>query len=151
MKIRSILLWLLVIIWMIVIFSFSSNVAEESNSKSKKIAHTVVDIVEKEKNKKEKDIIVEKANKPIRKIAHGFEYCILGILLFLALSTHNISNKKKYIITLIICIIYASTDEIHQLYINGRYGDYKDVLVDTLGSSIGLLFCCFGNRCLKKN
>ena len=151
MKIKSVILWLLVIIWMIVIFAFSSNAADESNSKSKKVAHTVVDIVEKDKTKEEKEIIVEKANKPIRKLAHGFEYCILCILLILALTSYNISNIKKYIIALIICIIFASTDEMHQLFINGRYGDYKDVLIDTIGSSIGLIIYTIVTKCLKKN
>ena len=38
-----------------------------------------------------------------------------------------------------ICILYACTDEIHQLFVPERYG-LMDVLIDSIGISLGLLF-----------
>ena len=35
-------------------------------------------------------------------------------------------------------ILYACTDEIHQLFIQGRAGQLKDVLIDTIGSLTGI-------------
>lgn len=150
MKIKSVILWILVIVWMIVIFTFSQNVAEESNSKSKRVAYEVVNIVEKEKTEKEKEKMAEELHIPFRKLAHGFEYCVLCILVLLALKSSNIADNKIYIIALIICIIYASTDEIHQLFISGRYGDFQDVLIDTAGSTIGMLLYIITNKIIKK-
>ena len=147
---KKIILWSLVIIWMIVIFSFSSNVAEESSLKSRKIVSTIVDVVEKNKTKKEKKEIVEKIHIPFRKIAHGIEYAVLCILLLFALKTININNNKIYILALIISILYSISDEVHQLFISGRSGELRDVLIDTAGSTIGLFIFILGEKIIKK-
>ncbi len=137
MKRKRIILWTLVILWMIVIFSFSQNIGDESSSKSKKVVTTIVEVVEKNKTKKQKEVIVNKIHIPFRKIAHALEYGILCILLILALKTTSINNI--YSVALIMSIIYASTDEIHQLFISGRSGEMKDICIDTIGAFIGLL------------
>ena len=38
-----------------------------------------------------------------------------------------------------ICFIYSLTDEYHQLFINGRTGQFSDCLIDTLGAIIGMI------------
>ena len=38
---------------------------------------------------------------------------------------------------------YAATDEFHQLFVAGRSGQIKDVLIDTIGACIGLLVLYF--------
>ena len=40
---------------------------------------------------------------------------------------------------LIFCFIYACTDEFHQLFVMGRSCEMRDVLIDTLGSFVGIL------------
>jgi hypothetical protein len=37
------------------------------------------------------------------------------------------------------CVLYSVSDEFHQLYSNGRSGNIKDVLLDSLGSLCGIL------------
>ena len=73
----------------------------------------------------------------IRKMAHITEYLILGILLFNVLKDYNIINTKLVIITIMFCFTYAISDEVHQLFIQSRSGKFSDVLIDTIGSSIG--------------
>lgn len=55
-----------------------------------------------------------------------------------------ILEHKKYflsvIIALIICIIFAGTDEYHQTFVAGRTGQLLDVIIDTAGGIIGILF-----------
>ena len=34
--------------------------------------------------------------------------------------------------------LYAGTDEIHQLFSPGRHGSFGDVVLDTIGSSVGI-------------
>ncbi|MFR6018303.1 MAG: VanZ family protein [Paraclostridium sordellii] len=83
----------------------------------------------------------------IRKSAHMFLYFMLAILIYMVFK--NINNIKVYIYSLTGCFIYACTDEIHQLFIAGRSGEFKDVLVDTLGAIIGLLLVFMINKILN--
>ena len=39
--------------------------------------------------------------------------------------------------------VYAFTDEVHQLFISGRTGELKDIIIDTAGATIGLLIYDF--------
>lgn len=54
--------------------------------------------------------------------------------MFNVLKQYNIHNIY-YAIGL--CILYSCTDEFHQLFINGRSGSFRDVLIDTIGILIG--------------
>ena len=82
----------------------------------------------------------------VRKLAHFSEYFILGLLL------HNMFNNFKinnYYVLVLICIIYACSDEIHQLFIKGRTCSVIDVLIDTLGSSLYIFINKIKNKLLK--
>ena len=37
-------------------------------------------------------------------------------------------------------MVYASSDEIHQIFVSGRSGNIKDVIIDTCGSYLGIFF-----------
>lgn len=143
MKKKAIILWILVLLWMIVIFSFSNADGYNSTSKSKEVTYKIVDTIEKKKTELEKKAKVEKLHPRVRKIAHAIEYAILCILLILALEATNISNNRVYLTALLTCIVYALTDEVHQLFISGRTGELKDIIIDTAGATIGLLIYDF--------
>ena len=86
----------------------------------------------------------------VRKGAHMFSYCLLSILLFMSVYENNI--KKSYIISFIGTFLYACTDEFHQLFIPGRSGEFRDVMIDSLGGTIGLILIGFIARYkIKKN
>ena len=70
----------------------------------------------------------------IRKIAHLTEYLILGLLVHNLIKQYN----KKWYISLIICILYAISDELHQGFTPGRSPQISDVFIDTIGSLIGI-------------
>lgn len=73
----------------------------------------------------------------VRKCAHFLEYFILGILLFNGFK--NIKRlKQTFGISLLLGIIYAASDEIHQYYIPGRGPRIQDVMIDSLGVLAGL-------------
>lgn len=77
-----------------------------------------------------------KYHTPFRKLAHFSEYFILGMLIYSNISEYS---KKKYIlvITIALCTLYATTDEVHQLFVEGRFCSFIDVLIDTAGASVG--------------
>ncbi|MGL4912929.1 MAG: VanZ family protein [Romboutsia sp.] len=74
----------------------------------------------------------------IRKSAHAFSYATLAVLCFMSMYDVNINLKKISIISFLVAFIYACTDEIHQLFVNGRSGEVRDVLVDSIGAFIGI-------------
>ncbi len=68
-----------------------------------------------------------------------FAYLTLGILVLNGLRRSGVNAKQGAGIALLICILYAITDEVHQLYIPGRSGEVRDVLIDSAGASIGII------------
>ena len=130
--------FIVLILWMIAIFSFSSADANKSTGTSDKVITTMIEIKDKITNNEtpnnEKEIIVKNSSFYIRKIAHITEYLILGFLIFNLLKQYSVTNIY-YAIGL--SILYSCTDEFHQLFINGRSGSIRDVLIDTIGILIG--------------
>lgn len=60
---------------------------------------------------------------------------------FLSLTLINKKiNNKTIIIILLISLIYALSDEFHQLFVPGRFCSLKDILVDLAGSLLSVLF-----------
>ena len=140
----KIVLTVLTIIWMIVIFMFSNSPADKSSDLSNSlIKNTIVRIVKIFNKDVNEEDLINKMSTPVRKLAHFTEYTILGILLFLTLKQYGINNKW---IAILGCMIYASTDEIHQLFIDGRGGNIIDVFIDTLGSSFGVFITIMFNK-----
>ncbi len=46
---------------------------------------------------------------------------------------------RAWSLPLILCLIYAITDEIHQSFVPGRYPTSTDIGYDMLGASVALL------------
>ncbi|MCI6932086.1 MAG: VanZ family protein [Tenericutes bacterium] len=135
---KKIISFIVLILWMIVIFSFSSADANKSTGTSDKVITTMIEIKDKITNNEtpnnEKEIIVKNSSFYIRKIAHITEYLILGFLTFNLLKQYSVTNIY-YAIGL--SILYSCTDEFHQLFISGRSGSIRDVLIDSIGILIG--------------
>ncbi|HZK28477.1 MAG TPA: VanZ family protein [Thermoclostridium sp.] len=136
----KVLSWISVIIWMAVIFSFSSQVAVQSNQLSTGVTEVVVKTVEKVVPSAE--INVSTLNNIIRKNAHFFSYLVLGVLTINAFQRSGLKLQKSIVFSFLVCLLYAMSDEIHQMYVPGRGAQVKDVLIDTLGAISGLLIYC---------
>ncbi len=156
---KKIISWLLVIIWLIVIFMFSSMDSESSNNKSEKTINKVVEttldttnnlrITNKHPSNYKLNEFVLKLNLPLRKCMHAFVYFVLAILLLNALKINDIKNYKLYLISLLLCFLYSLFDEYHQTFVDGRNGQILDSLIDTFGSLIGIIFYYFLNKIIK--
>lgn len=72
-----------------------------------------------------------------RKLAHVAIYMVLGLVSYLALP-RAWSVRKRVALVIMLCLVYAITDEFHQSFVPGRGPEIRDVLIDTLGSSIGM-------------
>lgn len=68
-----------------------------------------------------------------RKIGHFGEYFALMALWWWALRT-RIGGRRAIVPALAIAIGYAVTDEVHQSFVDGRVGTWRDVLLDSAGA-----------------
>src|SRR3954467_9433911 len=66
----------------------------------------------------------------LRKCAHTTEYAILAVLLLRA--------TGSYAWAFALTVAYAGTDEVHQIFVEGRHGSPIDVAIDAAGAAIGL-------------
>ena len=135
------ILWSLVIIWMVMIFIFSAQPSEQSSALSGGFIQSIMDIVNPDFEKlppEQQKIIIENFQHITRKAAHLLAYTVLGILCMTALQQHAMMKKKRMITAFLICICYAVTDEVHQLFVSGRSAQVTDVCIDSLGALIGI-------------
>ena len=131
------------VIWMIIVFKFSSQPADTSQNTSLNLTKRIVNVFFNNKSSTEKEQITDKLDPYIRKLAHFTLYAIGGILIANYINTYNIKDKNKIIYSICIGATYACTDEFHQLFVEGRSGQLTDVLIDSLGVATGVcIFLC---------
>lgn len=82
----------------------------------------------------------QKLNTVLRKYAHALEYLILSILLTICFRMFGKDLEKSIINILFICLLYAVSDEYHQIFILGRKSSVTDVIIDFTGACVGILF-----------
>jgi VanZ family protein len=66
----------------------------------------------------------------LRKGAHMTEYAILAVLL--------VRGSGSFRWAFAFTVLYAASDEVHQLFVRGRHGSPVDVAIDAVGALIGL-------------
>lgn len=134
-----------------VVFVFSHQPADTSQNTSLNITQKIVEaFVNKNISVEEKEKILEKTDHIVRKLAHFTLYAIGGFLIYGFINTYSFEEKNKTIYSLCVGVIYACTDEIHQLFVEGRSGQITDVLIDSLGVMAGIcVFLCVKTVCKK--
>ena len=134
------------------IFGFSSQDAKESSGLSRQVTNTVTKNVKsiQRLEKSQKEIVLSKIEKIVRKIAHFSIYTLVGILLMALFSTYNMKERNRIILSLVIGIIYASSDEIHQRFVSGRSGQITDVMIDSFGVLFGILIVMLVMECTRR-
>ena len=134
---REIIYWILLVIWIIGIFIMSNQPASISDSQSGGIINMLSKMGIDMNN-----IFGQLANFIVRKCAHFLEYMILALLVLNVLKLYY-DMKQVAIITIVFVFIYACTDEIHQLFVPGRSGAIRDVIIDTCGGATIVLINLF--------
>lgn len=139
--IRKVIKIILVLLWMVMIFLLSNEEAVKSSKKSDGLIIRSVELFTgKSLSVQEKEKVLKYLVFPVRKCAHLSLYLILGILVISLLREYMVINTKLVLLSLLICVLYACSDEIHQLFVPGRSGEVRDVLIDTLGACLGVSF-----------
>lgn len=152
-----IVLIILLIITFFYIFNFSSQDSEKSGNLSRTITVSVTKNIKKiqELDYNKKNDVLNTIEKVIRKLAHFSEYTFLGILLMSLMSTYNLKQRNKFVLSIGIGFLYACSDEFHQLFVPGRTAKFTDVLIDAsgviLGSIIIFLVILIIKKVIEKN
>lgn len=129
----------------LVIFFFSGQNAEESGSVSRLVSEKCVELYGTISGKDWTGQLVKELascfEHPLRKLAHFAEYAYMGVLVYLMWSPWIERRKKRCLTVLVWVFLSAAADEIHQLFVQGRYGSMSDVLLDTCGGLAGIILC----------
>lgn len=81
------------------------------------------------------EIMTESLTFVVRKTAHFTEYAVLGFLFYFYFQ----DQKYNFLRSVTATGLYACTDELHQLFVPGRSGQLRDVIIDTCGGICGAL------------
>jgi VanZ family protein len=68
-----------------------------------------------------------------RKLGHFTEYALLTALWWRALRT-GLATRAAVVLSVVVSVAYAATDELHQSTVEGRHGTPVDVLIDSAGA-----------------
>lgn len=140
---RQRMIWIfLVVVWMGVIFFFSSQNAEESSSLSGGITDFVAHLIRPDLEQLadwEQEEFLSQLSFFVRKGAHFSEYAVLGILLTGFFGTFAWKGWVRVLAGWGIGTFYAVTDEFHQTFSDGRSPQVRDVCIDSAGVLFGIL------------
>jgi len=123
--------YIVLIAWMLLIFFFSSEVADASSGRSAAIIHVITESFQISFSEGLLTFLTRKA-------AHITLFFVFGALLYFTLRDHKWGTRRTILLSIIFTLGYAVFDETHQLFVAGRSAEVRDVLIDTAAGSIGV-------------
>lgn len=137
---KRIIYGIFIILWMIIIFYFSSQNGVESQSTSDIFTKKIMSFLKISDTR-----IIEQTQEIIsfivRKSAHFLIYFLGGFFIYGFMNTYKFPKKKTIYYSILFGFIYSITDEIHQYFVPGRSMQIRDVFIDTFGVILMVLLC----------
>ena len=132
------------LIIMVFIFSMSAQDSQTSSSTSGGIIESVIRFFDKDfehLSSVEQEEYIGRFQFIVRKLAHFSVYLALGLTLSVGMQTFlKLRISMRTIIAFIIGVLYAVSDEIHQVFVPGRSCELRDMFIDSIGVLLGSLF-----------
>ena len=154
--------WWMVLVWLGLIRLESTDMASAHNTST--VLYAVIRIIAPHVDPS----LVAQLDAVLRKTGHFLGYGILSALVFLALRNTNrdrlyavlrrpwgiylrdLWRPEWVLIGMLVTVITASYDEIHQTFIPSRSGRWQDVVLDTCGAAVvQLMIYLLSSRALK--
>lgn len=138
----KVLTWLPVLAWMILIFLFSAQPADDSAAISGGLMSWLIDQLTR--LFPDLTLNLDFFHHFIRKTAHFIVYAILGQLALVAVRQSRLLRiawtlrRLDLLLAWLISTLYAVTDELHQMSVPGRSGEFRDVMLDSSGALTGI-------------
>jgi VanZ family protein len=127
--------WLPVVLWLALIFYFSTD--QFSSSNTSQIVGPVLDWLLP-------GIAVDSiywVHSLLRKLGHWSEYMVFAVLLVRALRDTRADWKLHHTaLSIMFVFFYAAGDEFHQSFVPSRTANVNDVLIDLFGGICGILW-----------
>lgn len=137
-KIFKITVWIACLLWMGMIFYFSSQPADVSLQESGNILVQMNQIGNDEVHNISDSRVWELQNF-IRKSAHFILYSGLGFLTVLSIVLIKYKFYTSYVIAWFAAALYGVSDEVHQYFIPGRGPTFADIKLDTISALAGVV------------
>lgn len=134
---KKVIKLILLVAWMSLIFYLSAQAANDSTITTNFVIDALYKIYSLFSNKLDYVSFVELTFSPVRKIAHFTEFGILGVLSYINIREYK--KDKVVLLSIVFSCLYAISDEVHQLFVPGRYCAIADMAIDTCGATIGIL------------
>jgi VanZ family protein len=131
--------WLPVLLWMLLIYGGSAD--WRSVQRSSRIIGPLLRWLKPDISEATVSQVVFVA----RKGAHITEYAVLALLIWRALRLLGPAHwpawsGRRAALCVGLAGLYAGSDELHQLFVPNRQGHLGDVLLDTFGAALAMLF-----------
>jgi VanZ family protein len=132
------LYWLPVLLWMSVIFGFSTDAGATRNT-SRFIGPFLRWL-----HPEVSDETIHAVQLVIRKLAHLTEYAVLAVLFWRARRKpiRGDAGPWRWVDAFVafgLAVLFAVSDEWHQSFVPSRQGQVTDVLIDSGGAALGLI------------
>ncbi len=145
MRIFRIVSICLVIACCVTIFCFSAQNSQNSGKLSGGITEFVISIIYpdfSEFSEPEQAEIIHNTSFIIRKLAHFSIFLLLGFFSYMSIVSYKKPKRAlKVTFSSMFCLLYAISDEFHQLFVPGRSGEVRDVCIDFSGAILGIVIC----------
>ena len=139
--------------WMMIIFLFSAQNADDSSDTSGKVLTFLCGLFGYTPTETMKSTL----SFLVRKAAHMTEFGLLGVM-WLGTLRHGFDNfRYRYPAAFAPASFYAATDEFHQLFVEGRAGQVTDWAIDSTGILLWLTAAWLltaitnHNKCIKND
>lgn len=132
----------LVVAWSTVIFLFSAQSGEDSGGMSGGLIEAMLSVFYPKFNDLtllEQENLVLAWQFFVRKAAHFSEYAILGVLSANAARAYFKRNRLRFFLPAAFCFLCAVSDELHQYFVPDRACRAFDIMIDTIGSLVGIV------------
>lgn len=137
---KKYLAWLPAILMMAAIFWFSAQPADVSTEMSDGVTRILLMMAEAvglmELSPEKIYGLCVLLSTPVRKCAHITEYALLYLTVLFGLKHWQVQGNRRLGRALMITVLYACTDEFHQLFVPGRAGMVTDVIIDSIGAML---------------
>lgn len=131
------------IVMMYVIYSFSAQTGEVSGALSYEVSYQIVEtkneVLNENKSYDELAYSASSIEFYVRKAAHMTEYCLLAIAISFPLYVYGVRGIWLILLAGVICVGFAGLDEYHQSFVANRGPSVRDVGIDSIGVTVGIL------------
>ena len=138
------------IVVMVVIFSFSAMQGEDSGKLSGSLLEMIIGGLVRIFHGPISDATIAHWHNIFRKCAHFTEFMCLGITAVVAFYNGMKSGWRNLLLPILFGVLYAISDEVHQIFVPGRGCAATDVFIDSCGVVTGVLIALLVAVCAKE-